>query len=82
MYHAIAAVTMPAQPPACTHHMLAVRVRSVEVADREQDHVTSSVRKTPNTAVFTRMLPSSMYVLKIANENRNHAAAFERSFGL
>jgi len=41
--------------------------------------VTSSVRKTPKTAMFTRMLPISMYVLKTANANRNHASAFVRS---
>ena len=41
--------------------------------------VTSSVRKTTNTASDTRVLLISMYVLKIANAKRYHASAFVRS---
>ena len=40
----------------------------------------SRVRKTAKTARLTRLLQSSMYVLKIANENRNQASPFARSF--
>src|SRR4051812_8270856 len=77
VYHATAAVTMPAQPPAWSHH-------AVPPCDRLKKPITSrisvisSVRKTMNTAVLTRMLQSSMYVLKIANANRNHASPFVR----
>ena len=38
----------------------------------------SGVRKTMNTAVLTRVLAISMYVLKTANANRNHASASVR----
>src|SRR5581483_5408536 len=77
VYHATAAVTIPSQPPACSHH-------SVPPCERLKKPITSrisvisSVRNTRNTAPLTRMLQSSMYVLKIANASRNHASAFVR----
>src|SRR5206468_4161422 len=62
-YHAAAAVTMPAQPPAC-------RIQGVPPwASRKKPiaskiSVISRVRKTMKTATLIRRLQSIMYVLK------------------
>jgi hypothetical protein len=59
VYHATPAVTMPHQPPACSH-------QSVPPCERLKKpiastiSVISSVRKTANTAIETRMLQSIM----------------------
>src|SRR5205823_512114 len=77
VYHATAAVTIPIQPPAC-------RIQSLPPCEMLKKPITSrisvisSVRNTRNTAPLTRMLQSSMYVLKIANASRNQASAFVR----
>src|SRR5690242_18773545 len=77
VYHATAAVTTPHQPPACSH-------QSVPPCEMLKKPITStisvisSVRKTRKTAMLTRRLQKSMYVLKIANANRNHASPLVR----
>src|SRR5690242_9806162 len=77
VYHATAAVTMPHQPPAWSHHSVPP-CEMLKKPIASTISVISSVRKTRNTARLTRMLCSSMYVLKIANAIRNHASAFVR----
>src|SRR5579884_2478419 len=77
-YHATAAVTTPHQPPACSHQVWPL-CESTKKPITSTISVISSVRNTRNTAVDTRRLFSSMYVLKTANANRYHASAFVRS---
>src|SRR4051812_2399078 len=77
VYQATAAVTIPAQPPAWVIHALPpCASRKKPIASRIS--VISSVRNTRNVAAFTRMLQSSMYVLKIAKATRNHASELSR----
>src|SRR5215468_10653803 len=77
VYHATPAVTMPAQPPACSHQDVSPCERlKYPIASRIS--VIWSVSKTPKTAMLTRTLQRSMYVLKIANATTNQPAAFVR----
>src|SRR5438874_9707351 len=75
VYQANAAVTMPAQPPMCVMYALPP-CAALKNPTQSRISVISRVRKTPNTAMLTRLLQRSMYVLKIANASRNHASAF------
>src|SRR6266542_1489360 len=78
VYQATAAVTIPAQPPAWSIHVL-LPCATLKKPITSRISVISSVRKTPMTAMFTRRLQRSMYVLKIANESRNHARPLSTS---
>src|ERR671936_1625009 len=83
-YQAVAAVTTPAQPPALIQPTSAPvgatpRCAAIQKPIASRISVISSVRKTASTAPLTRRLQKSMYVLKIANENKNHPSALERS---
>jgi hypothetical protein len=69
---------MPAQPPAWSTQVAFGSWESLKKPITSRISVISSVRKTMNTAAFTRMLAISMYVLKTANANRNHASALVR----
>src|SRR4051795_12398927 len=73
VYHATAAVTTPAQPPAWRIHSLPPWAR-LKKPITSRISVISSVRKTRKTATLTRELQKSMYVLKMANASRNHAS--------
>src|SRR5581483_2186655 len=77
-YHATPAVTIPHQPPKWSHHGEPPCER-LKKPITSTISVTSSVRKTRNTAIDTRAECMSMYVLKTANANRNQARAFVRS---
>jgi hypothetical protein len=72
----------PAQPPALIQPTFAPlgaaipRCAATQKPIASRISVISSVRKTAKTAPFTRVLQKSMYVLKIANENKNHASPF------
>src|SRR3954451_2798115 len=79
VYQATPAVTTPAQPPACSKYSVPP-CEMLKKPITSRTSVISSVRKTPKTAVFTCMLPMSMYVLKTANANRNHASELFTSF--
>jgi len=78
VYQATPAVTIPHQPPKCSHH-------SVPPCDRLKNPMTSAisvisrVRKTENTAMLSLALPINMYVLKIANAKRYQASALVKS---
>src|SRR4051795_9689791 len=67
VYHATAAVTTPAQPPAWRIHSLPPWAR-LKKPITSRISVISSVRKTRKTATLTRELQKSMYVLKMERE--------------
>src|SRR5579885_586184 len=77
VYHATAAVTMPTQPPACSHHVVPP-CEMLKNPITSTISVISRVRNTRKTAAFTRVAHNIMYVLKIANASRNHASPFVR----
>jgi hypothetical protein len=59
VYQATPAVTIPAHPPACSHHSVPP-CEMLKKPITSRISVISSVRNTRKTAPLTRMLQSSM----------------------